>query len=499
MAASLFARLARLYGPHAQLSRRGVLKVAAATSAAVLLSSSPVLGGFQEMARRRVGAGKKVVVAGGGFAGLACAFELHSAGCDVTVLEARARVGGRVLTLGDMVKGRTVEGGGELIGTNQPMWEAYRKRFKLKFVNSEEAEDLASPIYLKGKLLSKDEGKKLYEDMEAIVAAISEDAKDVNADEPWKSLNAAALDAVSVAQRLEKIDGDALAKYAAGVQLAANNGCPLERQSYLGLLAAVKGGGLEKYWTDSENRRCIGGNQQIADFFVRELGAERVKLNCPVKRVQVEANGTRVVLADGAIIEADEVVVALPPSVWQDVVFEPALPDMLTPAMGIAVKYLAEVRGRFWEGKDYGVDGYGDDVLSMTWDGTAGQAGDGPACVVGFAGGPAATRLREAKSGAAAAAKAECERLLPGFAEAFVGSRVMDWPAEPLTRAGYSFPAPGQVTTVSPVLRAGLGRVHFAGEHCSNRFMGYMEGALESGAAVAKRIVGSVAARKDER
>jgi hypothetical protein len=37
-----------------------------------------------------------------------------------------------------------------------------------------------------------------------------------------------------------------------------------EWQSYLGNLAMVKGGGLEKYWTESEVYRCKGGNQQLA-------------------------------------------------------------------------------------------------------------------------------------------------------------------------------------------------------------------------------------------
>jgi monoamine oxidase len=48
-------------------------------------------------------AGPRVVVIGGGFAGLAAAYELSRAGADVHVLEARNRVGGRVITFRDMV------------------------------------------------------------------------------------------------------------------------------------------------------------------------------------------------------------------------------------------------------------------------------------------------------------------------------------------------------------------------------------------------------------
>ena len=55
-------------------------------------------------------------------------------------------------------------------------------------------------------------------------------------------------------------------------------------------------------------------------------------------------------------------------------------------------------------------------------------------------------------------------------------------------RAGYSFPAPGEVTTVGPLLHKGLGRLHFAGEHTCYAFFGYMEGALQSGVSLARKL-----------
>jgi monoamine oxidase len=70
----------------------------------------------------------------------------------------------------------------------------------------------------------------------------------------------------------------------------------------------------------------------------------------------------------------------------------------------------------------------------------------------------------------------------------FIRYRFMDWPSDPWSKASYSFPAPGQVTAQGPTLRQGIGRLHFAGEYTSYAFMGYMEGALESGAAAARRI-----------
>ena len=52
-----------------------------------------------------------------------------------------------------------------------------------------------------------------------------------------------------------------------------------------------------------------------------------------------------------------------------------------------------------------------------------------------------------------------------------------------------SFAAPGEVTTMGPILHKGIeDRLHFAGEHTCYKFAGYMEGALNSGVAIARRL-----------
>ena len=76
----------------------------------------PVLLSDGSPAAFGAGPGGRVVVIGAGFSGLAAAYELAQAGYDVTVVEARNRVGGRVISFSDIVPGKNVEGGGELIG-----------------------------------------------------------------------------------------------------------------------------------------------------------------------------------------------------------------------------------------------------------------------------------------------------------------------------------------------------------------------------------------------
>jgi monoamine oxidase len=132
----------------------------------------------------------------------------------------------------------------------------------------------------------------------------------------------------------------------------------------------------------------------------------------------------------------------------------------------------------------------GDGMVSMTWEGTDAQAGDGEFCIVAFSGAHAAEACRALKGKELDAAYAkELEAMLPGFqANCSEKTAFMDWPNEPWTKASYSFPAPGEVTTVGPMLRKGFGRIHFAGEHTCYKFVGYMEGALNSGASLAARL-----------
>ena len=63
----------------------------------------------------------------------------------------------------------------------------------------------------------------------------------------------------------------------------------------------------------------------------------------------------------------------------------------------------------------------------------------------------------------------------------------MAWTNEPFTRGGYAVYQPGQVTAFWEPLRAGTGRIHFAGEHLEAP-AGYMESAVRSGVRAAQGI-----------
>lgn len=485
MSQTIFGRLSRHFGPRADvISRREALKAAMAASAGLLAAGAlPALG--------RQPTGPRALVIGAGFGGLAAAYQLAAHRWDVQVIEARERLGGRVLSLGGLGERLIVEGGGEFFGSNHPLLLAFLNRLDIKRVDVVEDETLRFPVRIGGMLLSEAQAEALYHEMDAALNTMNDDAAKVNADEPWLTPGAADLDRRTVENWISGLSTSDLCKTALRVQLAVDNGVETTKQSYLGQLAMVKGGGVEKFWTDSELYRCRGGNAQIAGSMGLQLGRGRLTLGVRATRIETTDAGVKVTCSDGQVREADHVIVAVAPSVWGTIEFVPALPASLAWQMGRNVKFISVFGSPFWKQSGTSPSALSDGPVSMTW-----QSGDvdGPSAwaLTAFSGAAAADACRAAPEGERAAFyRKEIESLIPGYSEHVLDTRFMDWPGDPLTRGSYSFPAPGQVMTSGPILRNGLGRLHFAGEHACPKFVGYMEGAITSGVDLARRLTSS--------
>ncbi len=441
---------------------------------------------------------KTVTIIGAGLAGLSAAYELHRAGWNVTVLEARSRVGGRAYSIRSFVHGQVAEGGGEFIEESHTRMIALANEFNLKLgrVGSWQGqkEDWGSFGGKAGPVMDSNIwGTNLQAEVDRVWMALSELGTLVSDPyQPQAAREAARLDRQSALDWIRTLDVHPLAKSHFLQHIRAEYTAEPERFSLLDL--ARNSAMYYRMGHFHQNYRVIGGNDLIPCALADTL--PDVRLNSPVISIRLLPEEVAVTYQQGEsnrTISSAFAILAVPLTTARSIDFHSSLPSAYQQMVnevsyGAVTKVLIQYRNRFWEERGWNGRLTTDTRIGMTWHATSHVDSEDGIITVYTGGEPAAKLSALPDEERIQLAVAEIEKLFPGSSQQIEHTATIAWSNEKFTRGSYMALAPGQVTAHWEALMTPAGRLFFAGEHAT-AIQGYMEGAVESGQRAARTIL----------
>ena len=441
----------------------------------------------------------QAVVVGAGLAGLAAARRLAAAGASVVVVEARDRVGGRVLNE-DIGGGNVVEVGAQWIGPTQDRLAALAEELGVE----------TFPTYVQGENVFEYRGRlRRYRgaiprinplvllDVERAQRKLNRLARTVPTEAPWEAPGAARLDAQTAAGWMRRNLVTAAGRSLLELGVEAVWAAEPEDISLLHMLFYIHSAGSLQLLFDTEGGaqqdRFVGGSQLLAIRMAEELG-ERVLLGQPVRAVEHEPDGV-VVRADGTEVRARRAILAMAPTLAGRLAYDPPLPgyrDQLTQRMplGTVAKCMAVYDEPFWRADGLSGEGTSDvGPVRLTFDNSPPDGSAG--VLLGFLEGRHARQLGRLGPPERRTAVMDCFTRLFGPRAARPDLYVERlWAEEEWSRGCYGCHMPtGAWTNYGPALREPLGPLHWAGAEIATVWNGYMDGAVRSGESVAAEVL----------
>jgi monoamine oxidase len=419
---------------------------------------------------------RQVIVMGGGAAGLAAATTIAAAGVDVLLLEARTRLGGRVLTQGS--------------GGDEPL------ELGAEFVHGDAPRTTA---------LAQAAGIELLETKSA--ARWSRDGALVEAPD----LSRAASEATEAATRISGQGDDRSFADAIDAARVPEPGRSLALEYVQSFEAAdahrlsVRAFAMGDLGSDRA-RRVPAGYARLMEALAQRLPEGSTRLGAVVRDVRWSRGSASVATTttlDGPVtstLTCDRLVVALPLATLGDIHFAPRLEakqgalGLLT--TGVAMRLALRFHEAFWRDRlpapaFVRVRG---GPFPVYWTGPRPDS----RVLNGWVGGPAATRLRGLHTERLTERALDTLSHVFGLRQSALESSLRDahfhdWLEDPFARGAYSYSLVGGAEAPRALAVPLDDTLFFAGEAtCDPPENGTVEGALETGFRAAREVLGSL-------
>lgn len=502
------------------ISRRDLLKGAGIIAGGIALM--PLPGWGERILNVSASSIPRIGIIGAGIAGMNAALTLYDAGLPATIYEAASRIGGRMHSNTiTWANHQVTEWCGELIDTNHTVIRELAKRFGLPLVDLHKAEPDGSQTtyYFFGKYYTQ---ARANSDFKPVFEVLKQQLKAAPIT-MYNHYNSTGyqLDHISIYDWIEQyVPGGHTSTMGQLLDVAYNSefGRETTVQSSLNLLYLLafqpKRDTLSIYGTSDERYHIEGGNQQLPLAIADSLPPGSIKLNWKLKVIKKNADGTITLTfstPDGRQQKTfDQVILTLPFSVLRSLDYSEAgftnlkQTDIVQLGYGTNSKLQLQFDTRFWNSRGPwpGISTgaiFTDIGFQTTWEATRGQPGK-TGIIVEFPGGnygasynpdgPYTTSDNEKVRQYARQFLRNLEEIWPGISSHYTGTATLSYPTgDPNLLGSYSCWLVGQYTTIAGYEKVRQGNIHFAGEHCSYNFQGYMEGGAREGKRAANEIL----------